>query len=438
VKGSWQIVSDEDEEDDPRLAVSVDLRRVVGGLVVVILVVAALTPSMLDRSSSALFPVLAALGDCQGSLVGVPPSSQRGVSTPTGSMGIARSGHTATLLRSGRVLVAGGWRAFQTVAGTASSATASAEVYDPTTGTWSLTGSMKTVRAFHTAALLPSGKVLVAGGRGPATDTSELVTSAELYDPDTGRWTETGGMRAGGDFSTGVVLRSGGVFVSGGGAAPWFRKNGDPTSDAELYDPASGAWSAIGGSRVEPFGSATLLGSGKVLVVGGNQRAQLYDPITGAWKPTADMTGIREWHTATLLLSGEVLVAGGDEVYPHPISSAEIYDPVTDRWTPTSSMAAPTLGANAALLPSGEVLVAGGGTGTDRMGSRATMELYDPATARWTAPGAMEVPRSHFTATVLRSGALLLVGGEGEGARQPDQYPYYASAEIFVVRCPSR
>jgi Kelch motif protein/galactose oxidase-like protein len=145
------------------------------------------------------------------------------------------------------------------------------------------------------------------------------------------------------------------------------------------------------------------------------------------------MTTIREWHTATLLPSGKVLVAGGDVTFPRPISSAEIYDPVRDTWTPTRSMTTQHLGASATLLPSGEVLVAGGGTGTERMGALDSIDLYDPATATWTAPGVMAAPRSYFTATLLRSGVLLFAGGEGWPGLSP-----YAAAEIYALTCVSR
>src|SRR5437763_17023031 len=75
----------------------------------------------------------------------------------TGSLKTARFHHTATLLPDGRVLVVGGEQAHTPLA--------SAELYDPATGTWSATGSLNTARDSHTATLLPSGKVLVAGGR---------------------------------------------------------------------------------------------------------------------------------------------------------------------------------------------------------------------------------------------------------------------------------
>jgi galactose oxidase-like protein/Kelch motif protein len=429
MKGSWQVVPDENDDVDPRTSWSVDLRRVCGGVAVALLVVGALTPAMLDRSIRVL-PAYVALSACGRSFAGAPDPSPRGISIPTGSMNVARVGHTATLLPSGKVLVAGGESAL-----VRPYETASAELYDPTTGTWSLTGPMKSARAFHAAVLLRSGMVLVVGG---ITADTRGLASAELYDPAKGQWTETGDMPAGGftDFGDAVVLRSGKVFVSLSGA--------ELNSKPELYDPVSGSWSAVGGSMVDPrahpgSGSTTVLGSGKVLVLDGGARAQLFDPVIGAWKPAGNMITIREWQTATLLPSGKVLVAGGyASSMSDPMSAAEIYDPATDVWSPTSSMPAPTLGARATLLPFGDVIVVGGGgPGPDPNPSapRASVDLYDPATDSWTALRAMASPRSFFTATLLHSGALLFVGGAGMSfaANGP-----YSSAEIYALTCRSR
>lgn len=414
---SWQVVPDENEEEYLRKS-SADLRRI-GGLAVVILVVAALTASIPDQSSLVPLSMLAVPSGC----------NPHGASNPTGAMSLGRAGHTATLLRSGKVLVAGG--RIDPVASHSpdptNALTASAELYDPTTGTWSATGSMKFARTFHAASLLRSGKVLVAGGRG---DPWEPMTTAELYDPDTGNWTETGGMRAGRDSFAAIVLRSGKVFATPG-LGP-----GNPTSAYELYDPARGSWSAIGGSVVR-FGSATLLASGKVLVIGRGSlgAAQLYDPPSNSWQPAGTMITTRDSYTTTLLPSGKVLVAGGDELTGSSgaTSSVEIFDPAGGRWTQTNSMTSPHSGANAMLLPIGEVLVAGGGTVSSPLVVDA-VDLYEPGADSWTALGVMAAPRSFFTATLLRSGALLFAGGYGP----PDGNGFSASAEIYTFNCNSR
>ncbi len=235
-------------------------------------------------------------------------------------------------------------------------------------------------------------------------------------------------MQAAGDSVTAVLLDSGKVFVAPGVVeqAPLVTV----TTPAELYDPVSKSWSAIGGV-IRPFASATLLASGKVLVFDGrSDTAQLYDPATGAWRSTGRKTTTGQFHTTTLLPSGKVLVVGGNE-----ISSGEVYDPATDRWTPTSPMTTPHhRAADATLLRFGKVLIAGGDQAGDVPGLQAgnSVELYDPAKARWTGSEAMAAARNFFTATLLPSGAVLFAGGRGASG------DLISSAEIYVPTCLAR
>jgi Kelch motif protein/galactose oxidase-like protein len=405
VNKEWQVVSDEAESEDPHKSRSADLRRV-GGLAVALLVLAASTASIsLDSSRATL---------C-------------GFSRPTGAMTLVRVGHTATLLQSGKVLVAGGW-----TDSADSPVTSSAELYDPTTGTWTATGSMKYGRGDHAAVLLRSGEVLVAGGDAPAEDATTSVPllrtigTAEVYHPDSGTWTETSRMPVAGRLLSAILLQSGKVFV-----APWRSGTNGLDLSAELYEPVSKSWSVIGG-LIQPFGSATLLASGKVLVVSGSsEAAQLYDPATGAWRGIGMNTTIRDEHTATLLPSGKVLVVGG--IYlDTQLSTAEIYDPATEMWTPTSRMTTRHReGTDATLLPFGKVLVAGGAAAYPGPRALDSVELFDPASARWTVSGVMANARSFFTATPLHSGAVLFAGGGGPTGGT-------SSAEIYSATCYAR
>ena len=281
--------------------------------------------------------------------------------TARGAMVVVRSGHTAPLLRDGRVLVAGGCCGD-------TSALSSAELYDPTSGAWSPTGSMHAVRQAHTATLLRDGRVLVTGGCnfacGPGT------TSAELYDPITGVWTVTNAMTAPRAFHTATLLRDGRVLVVGGCCVV--------TRSAEVYDPGTGLFTPTGSLYVARSDqTATLLRNGTVLVAGGDTESctiegcgspaltetELYNPASGRWAIGASMKGARGYHTATLLGTGQVLVVGGCGDGSNcftPLSSAEIYAPADGRWVTTSPMSTTRFNAAATLLPNGQVLVAGG------------------------------------------------------------------------------
>ena len=231
----------------------------------------------------------------------------------TGNLNTGRVNHTATLLQNGKVMVAGGSNYYS-----GGGVLKSAELYDPSTGTWSYTGNLNTSRYNHAATLLPNGKVLVAGGydgRPP-----NILNSAELYDPATGTWSLTGSLntpRAG--WLTATLLLNGKVLVVGG-----VNNNGVLTNSAELYDPATGMWTSTGNLNTDHLThTATLLSNGKVLVAGVStlvddffnfvNSAELYDSTTGMWSNTGSLNTARLLHTATLLPNGKVLFAGGDD-----------------------------------------------------------------------------------------------------------------------------
>jgi formylglycine-generating enzyme required for sulfatase activity len=321
----------------------------------------------------------------------------------TGSLATARWCHTATLLGSGsdagQVLVAGGTIDATEVPHTATSAvyiytaTSSAELYDPVAGTFAVTGSMTAARQWHAATLLASGKVLVAGGGAEASVQPETgMSSAELYDPASRTFVTTGSMTAGRYGNSATLLASGKVLLAGG--------NNKPLSSAELYDPAVGSFAATGPMTTPRYRhTATLLGSGEVLVSGGataalmddpgngtpTSSADLYDPATGAFGATGPMTTPRYWHTATLLGSGEVLIAGGDVTVPSPdgetvttTASAEFYRPSSGNFVATRPMTVRRSLPTATLLGSGEVLVAGGSfLGSYRSAEILTVESAD-------------------------------------------------------------
>jgi Bacterial Ig-like domain (group 2)/Kelch motif/Galactose oxidase, central domain len=332
----------------------------------------------------------------------------------TGSMSKTRLLYTATLLSNGTVLAAG-----------SISGDATAEIYTPVTGTWAFTGSMSTGRESHTANLLSNGTVLVAGG-GNADQSSPALTSAEIYNPATGAWTVTGSMSTARQDHTATLLPNGTVLVAGGvyyyGLAP--------LASAEIYNPATGAWTVTGSmSTARWLHTATLLPNGTVLVAGGDTRfgnpvnsPEIYDPATGTWTATGSMSTARYSHTATLLQSGTVLVAGGN--VGGIGASAEIYDPAAGTWAVTGSMTAARVLYTATLLPNGTVLAAGGAT-NGGSGSLASTEIYNPATATWTLTGSMTTVRDYHTSTLLPNGSVLAAGGDGANGAVVSAEIYY-------------
>jgi hypothetical protein len=340
--------------------------------------------------------------ECGGVFKHILPTS--GSFTATGSMIYGRVQSAAALLSDGRVLVTGG---DQIQYGAILN---SAEVYDPTTGKFSLTaGLMEIPRFDHTATLLKTGKVLVTGGEN-------IIGRgrSELFNPATGTFTPTGGMSTARLGHAAVLLRSGQVLTLGGAEGVGTL----PLATAELYDPTTGTFSPTGSMEGPRFGpTATLLTDGKVLVTGGRDinynalsTAELYDPTTGIFTPTGKMRAARYLHQAILLRTGKVLVAGGWN-QTTVLASAELYHPSTGSFTPTPSMKAARAELGIALLSNGTVLVTGGEDVNQN--SLATAEVYNPVTASFTQTGTMGKQRAFPTVVALRNKTVLVTGGRG-------------------------
>jgi hypothetical protein len=328
--------------------------------------------------------------------------------TSTGSMQNGHSGHAATLLSDGTVLVAGG---SGRVSPLCHGGIASSELYDPVAGSFATTGSMLNARVGHAAVLLPDGEVLITGGLGaPVQDCEDLgggpsaQSSAELYDPSTHGFKFTQSMAQPRVSHTATLLGTGKVLIVGDS------NDTGVGSTSELYDPESRRFTLTGSMSVARYcHTATLMPNGKVLIAGGGSpptgTAEIYDPTTGAFMLTGSMLTARCGHTATLLQNGLVLITGGGTIVngeASPSASAELYNPITGSFSATGSMVEVRDSHTATLLPNGTVLVAGGDS---------TAELFDPATGSFSPTGAMEVERSGHSATLLKNGAVLVAGG---------------------------
>ncbi len=275
--------------------------------------------------------------------------------TFTGKMAVRRCCHTATLLPDGRVLIAGGFN------GTYLSG---AEIYDPDNGTFAPTGDLTTPRMDHVAAQLDNGMVLLAGGVGEGWT---FLASAELYDPATGLFTPTGAMSMPRESHTVTKLQDGRVLITGGHQG----RHADIViySSAEIYDPPTGSFTQTGDMNVARHKhDAVLLRDGRVLISGGSDEGddrnaytstELYNPSNGKFSLAADMPGIRYKHIGTSLLlpDGDALLAGG-------ANNAVVYNPHSNLFSvvPGDMGTAPLsrLFSTATLLQKGSVLITGG------------------------------------------------------------------------------
>jgi WD40 repeat protein len=326
----------------------------------------------------------------------------------TGDMEIERAAHTATLLANGKVLITGGFNNTDNLA--------TAELYDPTAGSFTATGTMTTARSSHTATLLAqgpaasNGKVLITGGSNGGFP----LATAELFDPVTGTFTATGAMSELRLEHTATLLANGKVLLACGTA----------DNVAELFDPSTGTFTPTTGGMLTPgrWGcTATLLNDGTVLITGGRDdenvfsggpinTAEQFDPSTGTFTATGPMTQFRYGHTATLLNNGKVLLAGGFN--GNSLQDAELFDPTTRTFSPTGLMSSPRANHTATLLNDGTVLVAGGDNSTILSGGIATAEVFDTATNMFMPTGSMGTARFFHTATLLNNGQVLITGGQ--------------------------
>lgn len=324
------------------------------------------------------------------------------------SMGQPRYGHTATVLQDGRVLIAGG-----AGDGLQAPATATAEIFNPAAGTFTATGSMSTIRAFHTAVLLPNGKVLISGGGingyNPGTKKSQ-----ELYDPATGTFTATGDMVSARSYHASVLLPNGKVLhVGAAGTA------------AELYDPASGQCTSTGAmtqTRWSSWANAVLLAGGKVLVAGGTDVvnggqptpiADLYDPATGTFTATGAMKANRDLFQLQALPDGKAVVLNGSVYVGNQGTSsktAEVFDPSTNQFTTSTGTQARAgfFWCPSVMRADGVPMLGSGSSPTLMDTFSATLSAYAPAPNLPTG-----VP--YFAAMVRLKGGKIMISGGGAG-----------------------
>jgi WD40 repeat protein len=396
-----------------------------------------------------------------------------------GTMSDSRRNHSATLLPNGKVLIAGG-----ILDAPPQQPSNSADIYDPATNTLSPAGDMLDVHAAHVAALLPNGKVLIAGGSDASGSLTRLISTVELYDWSTDTFSIAGDLAEARTQHAATKLLNGDILISGGttpgppaiggtdsfeiyhpGLPPKFLRTGrlnegrnyhrvtplnggdvlvvggvdgnfDGIHAIERYDFGSGTFATVETmSTPRLFPSVTRLQDGTVLIAGGLDgmggnilgTALIYDPADDSLiSTTGNMVGARYSHTATLLQDGRVLIVGGGGTTVSYLPDTEVYDPASKTFSSsgTDSLDTGRYVHTATLLDDGRVLVAGGYGGPTPAGPLNTFQVWDSGT--FGTEGVMNEARQRPTATLLTDGTVLITGGSDVS------WNYLDTAEIFV------
>ena len=347
------------------------------------------------------------------------------------NMNSPRSGHTATRLNDGRVLIAGGSPGLAPAGIT--SVLATSELFDPASKSFAQSATMAISRFGHSAVRLLDGRVLVMGGTSDCnTVFCSQTATAELFDPATESFTSTGSMLSARTGFSATLLQDGRILVAGGFSR--FCRGSLSScylSSAELFDPASGTFSSTG-SMTMPRSNATAteLNNGMVLIAGGQDNSgplstlELFDPAKGIFTLAGNMLTPRRLHSAVALSNGDVLLAGGNGD-SSTLASTEVFETSANQSTAAGSMTTPRANHTATLLNNGEILFAGGES--DSGGILASAELFDPGSSQFAATASMNVARTVHTATLLSDGSVLVAGGTGAAGQLAD-------AEVFRLK----
>lgn len=371
-------------------------------------------------------------------------SSEAGYFVPTGAMGVVRYGHTATLLNDGRVLVVGGVER---------AAQHSAELFDPGSGQSSTLPPLQDVHSGHSATLLKDGRVLITGGNADAGMTSR----ATVFDPVTESFTRVGDLTSAQTGHSATLMADGRVLIAGG--LRYDERQEVAVAKAEVFDPATGRFSTVADyavvnslyppARGPVWPSAIALTDGRVLLTG-NLVAELFDPVSNRFEAGAILSDPelpfgRYWHSSTLLDDGSVLIVGGAEVETTGARSphAHRFDPASATFTLVATMQEGRGLHSATKLRDGSVLVVGGqiwireGREGHYGGSLATSERYDPTSRSFRPDARMSTARSGHTATLLKDGRVLILGGIGLAPYGSGSRPQLLATAEFYVDTPA-
>jgi hypothetical protein len=370
---------------------------------------------------------------------------------PMLTMSTRRALHAAVALHDGRILICGG-----TDNANIGGVLATAEIFDPISGAFTPTGAMRSARQGHTATVLPHGEVLIAGGSQNVGFRSELAT-AELYDPNSGTFRAIGSMTMARQGHTATLLRDGRVLIAGGSS------NGiTTTASAEIYDPQTRSFTAIAPMGVpREAHTATMLKSGKVLIAGGGRggmpggyiayaTAEIFDPISNTFSTlNSRMSTGRVGLVAALLDDGRVLLAGGKSsavqspfgganlFFLAPLNTADVFDPESNSFRAVGQMQANHYLGAASRLSTGKVLITGGWNAVGgSIGGLRTADIFDPGANVFSSAN-LNVARFNQTSTLLPNGDAMIAGGIDADGNVTATVEFYAPLHGEFIVAPS-
>ncbi|HRI79450.1 MAG TPA: kelch repeat-containing protein [Cyclobacteriaceae bacterium] len=367
--------------------------------------------------------IIKLLGSISFALVSVgcsdlpPPTNFPPVSDVVGfsaasDIAVGRFLHASVALPDGRVIISGGF------VGPGQEAQTSVEIFTPSANLWAGGPTMKDPRYAHQVVALPDGRILAMGGQ----NLSGYLATAEILDINkpSSTWEKTNPMRESRIHFTATAINSENIVLIAGGVS-------DVLGRSEWFAGATAQWLPEGMPQPmlqsRSYHASVRLQSGAVLVAGGLAQidadpeidyldtTELFDPATGTWTATGSMRTPRATYTLTLLPDGRAIAVGGTTDNGVALSSAEVYDPISGSWTETEPMANARTGHQATVLVGGRRLLVTGGYG-DVTDPIAVAEILDIKTMQWAPAGNLVAPRFLHTAHLVESdGRVLLVGG---------------------------
>lgn len=313
----------------------------------------------------------------------------------TANLNVARMMHSANTLPDGKVLISGG----TTTVSNSTPSQNSSEIYDPVSGNFTPAAPMLGARRYHAGITLSDGRILVAGGATYVNSTYTSLASAEIYDPASGQWSAVGNLSGTQYMAGGLALPNGRAMVFGAGS--------NTSYSAEVFDPASGSFTRTGGMLYPAtyFGMLALP-DGRVLKMGGMTASgfitsvEIWNPATNTWSTAGNLLGGRAEIAPTLLANGKVLVAGGRNAGYNV--SAEIYDPATGTSVATADLPEQIMSYRAVTMADGNILL---------VDNYKRLLRYNVSTGQWNKTGPQRNNARDLTVTPLSNGKILFSGG---------------------------